>query len=308
MKKTKTVISQRDEELLLFLWRHRVSTFQTLKSLFFPNTGNETVYNRLRKLRSVDYVSTDFIEHKGKTVWCLGERGFRFLDSYRLPELKTKGFRPKNRYHDLLVMSALLGDWYKKLPDGVDIVTDQELLTCEPGCLPAKLYSQFKHRPDGIWVKPHGREISAVGLEVEINAKAESRYEDICSFYGGFHFIEYVIWVVPERSLAKKILRIAAAGALPREGHHLFILLEDFEKHIWSARFINSSMKDVTMAEFLHKKLNQPFRSPIESRIETPVEHHAVEGCRSINSPLLNFSLSIERLNAYRKSAQANYS
>jgi hypothetical protein len=299
--KSKIVISPREEKLLLFLWRHRVSTFQTLRILFYPTTGNETVYNRLRRLRKADFVRAEYTERKAKPVWCLGERGIRFLESVSLPELKSGGYRPKSRFHDLLVMSALLGDWYKTCPDKVAIVTEQEMLTTEPDCIPAKLFEKFTHRPDGLWVKTLGRESSAVALEVEISAKSEARYEEICSFYGGFHFIENVIWIIPDRALARKIQTIAAAGAMPRDGQHLFMLLEDFESKVWNAKILNPSMNGKSLADFLTQNFEKPYRSLIEKPIETPIER-CTSGARGPTiSPLLDSSLSIERFAAYTK-------
>jgi hypothetical protein len=304
LTKSKIVISQREVELLFFLWRHRVATFQTLAQLFYPTTGNETVYNRLRRIREGDFIQTGFNERNGKTVWCLGERGYRFLESVRLPELKSKGYRPNSCYHDLYAMAALLGDWYKAIPDGVDVVTEQELLTTELSCVPPKIQEAFKHRPDGLWVKTRSNEPSAIALEMETTGKSEARYDEICSFYGSFNFIETVVWIVPDRALAKKIQKSALACAMPKDGSHIFILLEDFESKLWAAKFLNSSMSEKSLSEFLSSSFEMPYRSAIGNGIETPIE-----GCRSgprrpINSPLLDFSLSINRFTTYRQKRQ----
>lgn len=299
--KSKVIITAREVELLFFLWRHRVATFQTLRNLFYPETGNETAYNRLRRIRDADFIQTGCNEKNGKTIWCLGDRGFRYLESIRLPELKSKGYRPNSCYHDLYVMAALLGEWYKILPEGIAIVTDQELLTTELSCIPPKIQEAFKHRPDGMWVKTHGKEPSAISLEMEITCKSEARYDEICSFYGSFNFIENVIWIVPDRALAKKIQKSALACAMPKDGQHIFVLLEDFESKSWAAKILNSSMSDKSLSDFLYNSFKSPYRSVIGKAIETPIEH-----CRSgnrgpINSPLLDFSLSIDRFTTYKK-------
>jgi hypothetical protein len=89
---------------------------------------------------------------------------------------------------------------------------------------------------------------------------------------------------------------------MPRTGQHLFVLLEDFETHIWSARILNSAMNGKSLAQYLSGRLEKPFRPLIEQPIEPPIERCTVGDRRSIISPLLNFSLSIERLKAYAKS------
>jgi hypothetical protein len=298
---SKVRISSAEEDLLYFLWRHRVSTFHTLKNLFYPDTGIETAYNRLRKLRAADYVKTDFTERKAKTVWCLGERGMRLLEALILPDLKVSAYKPKNKLHDLLAMSALLGDWYKSTPDNLSIVTEQELIAVEPDSIPGKLYEKFTHRPDGLWVKSDGLESSAVALELEMNGKAGGRYEEICSFYGGFHFIENVIWIVPNKALARKIQTVAKNGAMPREGQHVFLLLDDFEENLWNAILLNTSMKGKSMSEFIFKYFGVSNRSLIEPPIELLTAQCALSGRGSITSPLLKSSLSLERLKRYKK-------
>jgi hypothetical protein len=302
--KSKVVISKREKDLLLFLWRHRVATFQTLRQLFFPSTGNETVYNRLRRLRSADFVRTAQNEANGKTVWCLGDRGFRFLEAVFLPELKSKGYRPNSCHHDLYVMAALLGDWYETTPEGVVMVTEQELLTTEVACIPPKTQEGFKHRPDGLWVKTFSKDPCAISLEVETNGKSESRYDEICSFYASFHFIENVVWIIPNIALARKIQRSASACAIPKEGLHIFTLLEDFESKLWDAKILNPSMKDKSLSDFLHQSFEKPYRTAIGKHLETPIE-----SCRSGShvptiSPLLDSSLSIARFAAYRKTRE----
>jgi len=299
--KSRTIISEREVDLLFFLWRHRVSTFQTLRQLFYPSTGAETAYNRLRRLRAADFVGTEYTEGNGKTVWCLGERGFRLLEAMRLPDLKSKGYRPSSPTHDLLVMGALLGEWYQKTPSGVSVITEQELLTTEPSGIPAKVLENFKHRPDGLWLTTYAREPSAIALEVEISGKSVTRYEETCSFYGGFHFIENVVWIVPDRSLAKKIQTIASATTMPRDGQNLFVLLEDFESKLWDAKILNASLKGMSMSGFLRERLERPDPSTIGRSIGPLIEDCSSKPRGPTKSPLLDCALSIERFNAYIK-------
>jgi len=299
LPKRRVIISDREDALLFFLWRHRVSTFQTLRHIFFPTTGNETAYNRLRRLRATGYLRTEHTEKYGKPIWCLGERGFRYLETVRLSDLKTNGYRPQSRHHDLLVMAALLGDWYRLAPSKVTTVTEQELIATEPRCIPVNLKERFTHRPDGLWINSSGKESSAIALEVELHDKSDSRYEEICSFYGGFHFIENVIWILPDKALAKRLQKIAEAGAMPRKGQHIFVLLKDFEQKLWVSPLINSSLKGKMMSDVLSEKLEKPFRNPIETPINPHIENLHKPSTQSIISPLLNFSLSFERSKTY---------
>jgi|GEM_PF-671148 len=296
----RVIISKSQQNLLYFLWRHRVSTFKTLKTLFFPNTGTETCYNRLRKLKKAGYVRLAYCERSGRTLWCLGERGFWHLEAVRLPELKTKSYRPNNIYHDWINMAALRGDWNERNPGGIAIVTDQELTATEVPWFPIGIQADIKHRPDGFWMKLNASEPTAIALEVEINGKSQARYEEICSAYNSIHFVDHVIWIVPDRGLSKKIQAAAEACVNSRTDFHLFVLLEDFEAGLWQAQILNGTGRK-SMSQFLSSYFRMSDRIGIGTPIEKPVEDGQQSVRGPTKSPLLDSSLSIERFSGYKK-------
>jgi hypothetical protein len=281
-------LSERDISLLLFLWRHRLSTFRVLKNAFFPNGSTGTAYNRLKRLRKAEYIRTDFIDGTSHPIWCLDARGFRLLESEYLPELKTKAYMAQSKLHDLRAMAVLLGDWYLGAPEGVQIVTEQEFASTEVDEIPQALRDGAGHLPDGAWIFRTDNDPRGVALEIETAAKASARYERICSIYASRHFFEKVVWVVQSGKLAERILKCASAGAFSMN-QHLFIGLRDFERRGWDATFLNASLAGLSLGSFLQSQLASskltPSLPPIQ-RGSKPSPNHP-QAC--ITSPFFDF-------------------
>jgi hypothetical protein len=289
----------------MFLWRHRVSTFQTLRARFFPSVKNETAYERLRRLRSGRYIQTVFLNGTNNLVWTLDKRGFEYLIERHLPQVSWKGFKPQSPYHDLLVMSALLGDWLNDVPQKATIVTEAEIRSIESEFLPERLREKAEHFPDGIWAFQKGSGHSGVALEVEITVKKFDRYLTTCSFYTSELFFDHVVWIVANSHHASLIHQASRKYGIPREGLNLFIGRQDFESKLWDARFLNQSMRDVTLAEFLGSKVGA------EKSVGLPVSGTATTTQDSVKGerpPFLDFRINIERLKRYNQNPRPEIS
>ncbi len=60
------------------------------------------------------------------------------------------GFAPQSLNHDHFVSCVLLGDWFAKLPRGVTIITEQELLSLDLTGVAPGLQNDKGRRPDGL--------------------------------------------------------------------------------------------------------------------------------------------------------------
>ena len=291
MAKTKRpVLSERDIQVLLFLWRHRLSTFRALREIFYPQRSAETAYSRMKKLRRAGYVRTDFMDGTGAKVWCLNERGFRLLEANHLPNLKTGAYKPQSKYHDLRVLAALLGDWYVQLPKGVRILSEQDIIALEHDELPPEIVDAKDHVPDGVWIFEKGRERQGVALEVETTAKSTARYERICSLYASRHFISNVVWIVASRRIAERILKAAGSGSFA-SNQHLFILLSDFEKRGWLAEFLNVSRKGISLRSFLESQLDSTSSTPTHALGQRPSTTRSAPVPRGATNPFFEFNV-----------------
>lgn len=299
------ILSIKDRDILIFLWRHRISTFAALKYIFYPGVAGDKVYFQLLRLRRGEFVKVEKIDGTKNFVWCLGARGFRYLLANYLPELKTKMYRPQSPFHDLIVAGALLGDWGLEPPSNVDIITEQEISSIEIASLPYDLRKKMEHKPDGLWLIPSGQQNRAVALEVEISAKSAERYEQICAFYSSQIFFEYIVWVVESKALGKKILDCSRRHGMPREGIHLFIEKKDFVISGWDCKILNESMNGLSLADFLMRFAGVQVRESSKKRLNVGSTLTQAGIKNQSPSPFLNFALTPTIFNTLRKNPAA---
>ena len=133
------IFRKEDIEILLFLWRHRLATFQALKTIFYPTLSNRQAYDKLKRLRQGNYLVLDSLQGTHNRIWQLGKRGQFYVQNELMIESKTKTHNPQSGRHDLIVMAMLLGDWILKTPAGVKTVTEMELMETEIMELPKEL-------------------------------------------------------------------------------------------------------------------------------------------------------------------------
>lgn len=292
------IFCKEDIEILLFLWRHRLATFQALKTIFYPTLSNRQAYDKLKRLRQGNYLVLNSLQGTHNRIWQLGKRGQLYVQNELMIESKTKTHNPQSGRHDLIVMAMLLGDWILKTPAGVKMVTEMELMETEIMELPKELREKPDHRCDGLWIVKNGDSHFGIGLEVEINRKSIVRYESISSFYNRHLFFKNVIWIVNSKSHAVAIQEASQKFGNLRPGLHLFILQKDFEQYLWQSKFLNTSMQNLTVSSFLHQQLNPALLSPLRDLSTAslgPLTDHKKAKC----NPLLNFELSLSNSESY---------
>lgn len=260
------ILSEKDQDILIFLWKHRIATFEALRTFFYPDLCKKKAHRRLLRLKQGEFVKSDKMDGTRRLVWYLDTRGFKYLVANFLPELKAKTYRPQSPYHDLMVAGALLGPWKLSPPESVKIITEQELVTTEQEALPYELRKKMEHRPDGLWVMGAGNEKMAVALEVELSGKSSDRYEQICSFYTGNLFFKHVVWIVADKTLGRRIFHSSRKSGIPREDLHLFIEQKDFMERGWDCTILNESMNGISLANLLNTESGVKIRSQLESR------------------------------------------
>jgi len=292
------IFRKEDIEILLFLWRHRIATFQALKIIFYPTLSNRQAYDRLKRLRQGNYLVLESLQGTHNRIWQLGKRGQLYVQNELMIESKTKTHNPQSGRHDLIVMAMLLGDWMKKVPESVKMVTEMELMETEIMELPKELRDKPDHRSDGIWIFKNGDSHFGISLEVEINRKSIVRYEAIGSFYNRNLFFKNVIWLINSKSHAAAIQEASQKFGNLRPGLHLFILQKDFEQFLWQSKFLNVSMQNLTVSSFLHQQLSPALLTPLRDLSPAslgPLTNHK----NAKYSPLLNFELSLSNSVAY---------
>jgi hypothetical protein len=299
--KKAVVIGDRDFAMLEFLWRHRAVTFRTLYEIFYSEIKMLTCYTRLDKLRRQGFITTRGEDGTKRRYWCLEKRGMSYL-AQNMETLKTFGFKPQSLYHDHLASSILLGDWYRKLPGGVSIITEQELISRDLPQVAPGFQDGTGRRPDGLWRFEVGPVMKFVALEVELHAKPDQAYADITRYYDNNFGVDKVVWVVSGKKLMDRIHKLSVAHATLKQRDHLFLDADHVKQTLWQAIFKNDSLKGVSLAAFLSSFLTNPGKPPTSSLTSTLTNPSQVSNKPLALSVLLNFDGCHIKSSPYSKS------
>lgn len=247
-------------EILLFLWRWKVSTTSAIYIRFKPvyEWTAFTAYQRLLKLSKKGVIEAKLIDARTFAVWTLTRSGFGSIRE-KLPLLREDGFASEAPEHDLNVLAAQFGEWLPKgTVNDVAFFTEQELRRQTPETLFDWMPPLTMHRPDGYWYFPGANPKSLVALEVEMNRKSFDAYKGVGNFYNKYKAIESTLWVVQSKNLAQKIVEAAHGGLAEFRDIHNFILFDEFIEIGWSAKIFQGIANRSTMREFLEgHRLNQ---------------------------------------------------
>ena len=264
----------KDFEILLFLWRWKVSTTSAIYIRFRPtyHWTPFTAYQRLLKLSKKKLIEAKLIDARTFAVWTLTKNGFLAIRE-KLPLLREEGYASEAPEHDIHVLAAQFGEWLPKgTVNDVAFFTEQELRRQTPETLFDWIPPLTMHRPDGYWYFPNSKPKSLIALEVEINRKSFEAYKGLANFYNKYRVIESVLWIVQSASLARKIVESAHGGLIEYRDVHNFILFDDFIEQGWSAEIFSGFAKRSTMRLFLTEyRLNQ-----VETKPKPNINHGLV--------------------------------
>jgi hypothetical protein len=262
MKNMRSNKLRRDKEfeILLFLWRWKVSTTSAIYIRFRPTFSWTpfTAYQRLLKLSKKGYIEAKLTNTKTFAVWTLTRNGFAAIRE-GLPVLREEGFASEAPEHDIFVLAAQFGEWLPKgTVNDVAFFTEQELRRQAPDTLFDWIPPLTMHHPDGYWYFPSAKPKSLVALEVELNRKSFEDYKGVGNFYNKYKVIESTLWIVQSANLARKIVESAHGGLAEFRDIHNFVLFTEFAESGWSAKIFQGFALRSTMREFLEThRLNQ---------------------------------------------------
>ena len=232
-KRNRHYLTQRDINILMFLWTYKVATTAMLYHKFFEGLALRSAYNTLQKIKRYSYLEIRTDDFGKKPLWTLGKKGFEVIKEH-LPELQAQGFKSESREHDLLASSIQLGEFLKETPVDIKIISEQLLRTYHQEFLPNWIPNTNEHRPDGYWYFINGNSIKLMSLEVEINEKSFVRYDGYSNFYEKFDPSSRVLWIVKRQNQARQILK-AMYKYQPDYKVHNFVELKDILINGWGS-------------------------------------------------------------------------
>jgi hypothetical protein len=247
-------LSERDINLLKFLFKYKVASSALIMGRFFPSCSNHTAYKRLLALEKANFIEARS-DHSGKNfLWMLKKKGFDVIKS-SLPELAETGFKSENIVHDYLCTLLSLGLEVKSDDKKSIVVSEQQLRRFDNNVFPSWLPNPKDHRPDGYIRTEIGDSKKLIGLEVELNIKKASRYLSPLHFFDTHSDkIDHILWMLPSKKTVERLSKIFKDSGISlkslcpndRENYHLFVSLVEFEKVGMDTIVFNLDQTEVT--------------------------------------------------------------
>lgn len=231
-KAGRVFITDRDLEVLKFLWKWKAASTAALTKSFFPGIRPFTAYERLLQLEKKRYIQHISFRYRGGGAWVLAPQGYKFLGPYLL-DMKAKGYRSENILHDYFATTFHIGEWLTHQPPTGFLCSEQELRRLEPDLLPAWVPKSEKHRPDGYTAHDSGKGAHLYAFECELSLKSKARYEQTLSFYDEEETIAAVFWLAGSPAIQSVIQRCIREQNILRPHLHHFLQLGDFKRAGW---------------------------------------------------------------------------
>lgn len=270
-KTSRLFVTDRDLEMLKFLWKWKLASTIALAKCFFPGIRVFTAYERLLQLEKKEFIRHVSFRYRGGGAWTLDTQGFRFLASH-LPEMKSKGYKSENPLHDYYATAFHLGEWLTKMPARGFHCSEQEMRRLDPDLLPRWVPKSEKHRPDGYTAHDSGRGAHLYAFECELSQKSRSRYDEILSFYDEEETIAAVFWLTGLPAIQRAIQGCLSNSLRPHLHH--FVSLADFQKMGWHVPLAGGVFRGRSLAEILLDKAGTvPGRSPDGSGVKTLLQN-----------------------------------
>jgi hypothetical protein len=194
-------LTARDQRLFKTINDYGFLSTTQIQKLCFPEIAEATTMRRLRKLRSKQYIQSYTGLPKGQLVWSLAMKARQVINSDFEITVNKNQFE-----HDILIseirmrlekqkvcLSWVSGFRLKQLASKKNISSN----------------SQASQIPDGIFTVQMPSGVHVIALELELASKSKRRYRDIIRNYSQNLKIDWVWYVVRQKSLAEFLCKEA---------------------------------------------------------------------------------------------------
>lgn len=267
--------SPRDSKILEFLWKWKFASSASIHHAVGGASSPYSTFKTLERLRGHGLIELHKSFKYSFRAWQLSDLGF---DAIRedLGDLAEEGYLSENLWHDRNVLAFQLGEWPSYNIPVVQHFTEQEMRRYAAESYPAWVPQINDRRADG-YTKVAGLEASPViAYEVELSAKAISRYESIIRYYRVIRQVDLVYWLVANEQIKNCILQAKTCTKDPSDNYHVFVDLEDYRKNGWDAVVTNCKHERLfTMRGHLQAILGSKYGSLLDQmRGKSPVSLH----------------------------------
>lgn len=189
-------LTARDKKLFQTLDEYGMLSTNQLQRLCFTKIAEATALRRIRKLRARKYILSHSGLPKGQLVWTLSLKARQVINS----DLEV--VVNKNQLeHDILISETKLKlETNKVCHSWVSGFKLKQMISKTNASSTVKTSQQV---PDGIFSVQTKSGVKVVALELELVSKTKRRYRDIIENYSNNSKIDWVWYVVSQKSLGE---------------------------------------------------------------------------------------------------------
>lgn len=265
-------LAKGDILVLDFLWTWKVASSSMLKLVGYNTKSDWWAYKAIRRIEKEKYIQRlprgKFLDQE---IWTLTQAGFEIVLMDR-DDIDQYRYRPHSPAHDHLATCLQLGSlwqtsWEKQF------FTEQMLSCLNENNFPDELVQSKSHIPDGVTVLRHGQAEAVIGYEVDLNLKNSSRYHQTIWYYYHIKKCNLVVWLVRNPWICERIQRVIESDSYGKELAPFigFILLEDFKKNVWNAKFLNGNYVGQSVCK-VHENVMQKLSKDTANLSQKPMQ------------------------------------
>ena len=230
----KRYLNANDYKLLVWLWRWKLVNVKMIIDKFYSDRSTSAALQQYYNIRKFGLINCHVCGMGKQMMVSLSEKGFKLICD-GLPELEQKGFKSEHKVHDFLSSVFHGGGFGHELPDGIELITEQELRAINKYDLPDWVPDTSERRPDGFTRLRYGSEQKIFSHEVELSYKKIYRMKHIARYYNNTPSIDRVFWLVRKRIHGRTIEQhFSETKGIYREIHN-FICLDEFAEKEWES-------------------------------------------------------------------------
>jgi|GEM_PF-3346024 len=228
-KKKSIILTQRDQLILISLFKNKVLSLDQVSKTFFTSSSRVAAAARMRALNATGYISKRRfeIESKFQNIYEINEKGVQTIQGELEGEVTSKNFKSDSVAHDLELFNIC--ERIKAVPAIRRIITESELQSCGDCLENSDLRSFVQLRTDRFAeLMDANKNTTLLSIEYERSTKRRSQILRKLKDYYTHKKVKTVIYVCRTEPI-KKVLMDAD---LELRGNELskmnFITLERF--------------------------------------------------------------------------------
>lgn len=242
-------LSDRDQEILFFMWRWKMATTRNIWSRFYGSQSFRSAYVRLWRMENAGLIESISTPDRQNHFWTLTQDSYKEIIAPVTPGICQQGFKSEYFMHDFMVNALQLGDFICQDMNELRLFTEQQLRRLDPEFYPGWVPKSKLHRPDGYSFLKVGEQNRILAYEVELSQKKLLVYENVGRFYELDTKVDEVVWLVDGISQAKSIQRAIQEAVRDKAKIHSFILVDEFRKHHWQTQIALGKSQGLSVRE-----------------------------------------------------------